>query len=401
MSVEAPNPVFVNFLSFKTDHPRLLSDFDAACKRLTEEKRQKKCADDPLVTSSQTPDVQLLTPRARQADIRSSFEVSRSVRKVSKEVVTNAVVEYVVQAVKPISEVESEPFCKLISTIAQSEENLVPSRYIVTDRLEKKFEEAKTRLKTLLKEVDHVCTTADGWSSRRRFFLGATVHWLDPVTLARKSACLGLRRIKGSHTHDVLAASLAQIHSDFGLSVEKITCTVTDNGSNFVKAFEVFGKVDTALQTPRTPNALFPPARASKASFNVAALDGNYSDEEDELGDDRVEDMGDDEDQPTPVPLTQLLDRAQRENEEYPDSLPQLPPQVRCADHTLNLASKKDVIDILNRKGEKKSFSTSSELLDVVLMRQFKRMIKYELKLENETLGTKPKVYELKTMSFL
>jgi hypothetical protein len=193
------------------------------------------------------------------------------------------------------------------------------------------------------------------------FFLGVTVHWLDPITLARRSAVLGLKRIVGSHTHDVLAASLARIHSDFGLRVEKITSTVTDNGSNFVKAFEVFGTGDSARHKsarPQThPNPLFPPARASKAFFDVAALEGNYSDEEDELLDDGVEGVDEDDDHLTPDPLAQLLSRAQRENEEYPDSLPQLPPQVRCADHTLNLASKKDVMDILNRKGERKSLS--------------------------------------------
>ena len=66
------------------------------------------------------------------------------------------------------------------------------------------------------------------------------MHWLDPATLARKSACLGLRRMKNRHTHDVVGAALAGIHAEFGLTVDKIVCTVTDNGSDFAKAFDTF-----------------------------------------------------------------------------------------------------------------------------------------------------------------
>ena len=46
-------------------------------------------------------------------------------------------------------------------------------------------------------------------------------------------------RIVGRHTYDVLGASIEQIHNSFGLS-GKITATITDNGSNFIKAFSLF-----------------------------------------------------------------------------------------------------------------------------------------------------------------
>ncbi len=43
----------------------------------------------------------------------------------------------------------------------------------------------------------------------------------------------------GSHTHDVIAAAIDSVHKEFGIA-SKVNCTITDNGSNFLKAFKVF-----------------------------------------------------------------------------------------------------------------------------------------------------------------
>ena len=47
-------------------------------------------------------------------------------------------------------------------------------------------------------EVDHICLTADLWSSRRRGFLGVTAHWLTR-DLKRKSYALACQRFKGTN----------------------------------------------------------------------------------------------------------------------------------------------------------------------------------------------------------
>ena len=41
---------------------------------------------------------------------------------------------------------------------------------------------------------------------------------------------------------------LDSIHSEFGIE-NKVTVTVTDSGSNFLKAFAVFGKTETDQET--------------------------------------------------------------------------------------------------------------------------------------------------------
>lgn len=63
---------------------------------------------------------------------------------------------------------------------------------------------------------------------------------IHPETLQRHSAALACQRFKGHHTHDRVAKVLADIHKKYGL--EDVVATVTDNASEFVAAFKVFGR---------------------------------------------------------------------------------------------------------------------------------------------------------------
>ena len=87
--------------------------------------------------------------------------------------------------------------------------------------------------------VDHVCTTADVWSSAHKSVLGVTCHWIDPSSLERRSVVLACDRMIGRHTYDAIAAKLSAVHGSYRIS-RKITMTVTDNGSNFVKTFNEY-----------------------------------------------------------------------------------------------------------------------------------------------------------------
>lgn len=79
--------------------------------------------------------------------------------------------------------------------------------------LDKQYQQTNQNWISELSKANHVSTTADCWAAHRRSFLGMTVHWLDKYEVARQSACLGVRRIFGSHTYDVLARAISDMHA--------------------------------------------------------------------------------------------------------------------------------------------------------------------------------------------
>lgn len=114
-------------------------------------------------------------------------------------------------------------------------------RQTIAKKIEDRFQASKQALAQILSKLTSICTTADVWKSRGRSYMGVTCHWLDTETLLRKSACLAVRRVFGSHTYDVVAKTLSAVHKEFKIS-RKIVVTITDSGSNFLKAFRVFSR---------------------------------------------------------------------------------------------------------------------------------------------------------------
>ena len=98
----------------------------------------------------------------------------------------------------------------------------------------------KSHITELLRGAQFVCITTDIWSSTHRSFLGVTCHWIEE-DLTRNSAVLSLRRFKGKHTYDKIAELLQDTFTVYDLTTTKIVSVVTDNGSNFVKAFKEYG----------------------------------------------------------------------------------------------------------------------------------------------------------------
>ena len=157
----------------------------------------------------------------------------------------SALLNLVARSTIPLRLVEQEAFRDLLDVLHFKRLGLKHvSRRTLGRRVDAAHIASMANLREVLRKAEWVSTTADIWSGRTKSFLGMTVNWTDN-DFKRQSAALLCRRFSGTHSYDRIAELVHQIHKSFGLSASKITATVTDNASNFIKAFKVF-EVDVA-----------------------------------------------------------------------------------------------------------------------------------------------------------
>ena len=288
------------------------------------------------------------TRKRKRSSVDEGEELQRQPKKqstlttkasVSPAKMKNLVAEYILNDMLPLSTVESPGFKKLIAEMTSSSVEL-PNRKALATYLDKPYELMMGKIKGVLEAVCRVLTTADVWTGHNKSYLGMTVHWIDENSLMRQKAAIAYTRVIGHHTYDVLAAKIEQVHEKYGL-VGKISATITDNGSNFVKAFAPFGMLDSGSAEP-----------------SISSLSTSMEDDEEneEVTFENLDDLitlleGNDDD------LTQL---------EY-----ELPPHERCAAHTLNLVASSDVDKYLSsctitRSIYRSSFAKCSALWNMV-----------------------------------
>uniref|UniRef100_A0A3Q4G1F6 BED-type domain-containing protein n=1 Tax=Neolamprologus brichardi TaxID=32507 RepID=A0A3Q4G1F6_NEOBR len=114
----------------------------------------------------------------------------------NKSWILKLVAQYIVEEMLPINTVDSPSFRAIIKKIPTSV------------NAEKEFTEMERNLKAALNEIDF-----------------------------RHKVALACRRIRGRYTYDIIGTEIENIHSSYGL-LNKVVATVTDNGSNFVNAFQ-------------------------------------------------------------------------------------------------------------------------------------------------------------------
>ncbi|XP_045026739.1 uncharacterized protein LOC116918768 [Daphnia magna] len=108
------------------------------------------------------------------------------------------VLNFLVVDVLPIYTVEKPGFKPLVNNRAPN--LVIHGRTFFTNRLETIYNERRLQLIDALSKSTDAATTIDAWTSRRKSYLGETIHWFDGESLKQRSACLGIRRIKGRHT---------------------------------------------------------------------------------------------------------------------------------------------------------------------------------------------------------
>ena len=132
---------------------------------------------------------------------------------------------------------------------------------------------------------------------------------------------------QGRHIYDVLACKIEQIHVSYSFT-GKVRVTITDNSSNFVKAFLLYSLLDS-LDTAVTI-----------VEDAEEETEGVTFEDVDELLTLNLEETNNDDD------LTQV---------QY-----ESPPHYRCATHKMNLIASKDVDKYLSSSSTSRSVYRSS-----------------------------------------
>lgn len=146
------------------------------------------------------------------------------------------VLSFIADCMLPLSIVEKKTFKQLFIGTGLK----VLSRPSIVKLMNDERNVMVSSIKKIMENVKYVCTTADIWSGNKRSFFGYTIHWIDEQYV-RQSAALACRRFSGSHTSEKIAEMIGFIHEEYGLDQNKVVATVTDNASNFIKAFKDFG----------------------------------------------------------------------------------------------------------------------------------------------------------------
>ena len=220
-------------------HKDALSEFDSMRKN----RPKKRCSEVPVISSSESGS-QLVKKSMIQTTIFSKTPKSNESANKQKEF-EKALIELVVDAMLPLSIVENAKFIGLFSKVCPTLS--VPSRTTLSRQIFNVTSTVKAQLKEILHAQDYLCTTADIRSNKHRSYMGVSVHWINAKTLQRESGVLGCYRFIGSHTFDRVGEMLDTIQRDFGIKERKVVATVTENASNFVKAFKEFGIRDAEV----------------------------------------------------------------------------------------------------------------------------------------------------------
>ena len=147
---------------------------------------------------------------------------------------------FIAKDCQPLSIVERPGFRRVLNKLHSKYE--VPSRkHFIEYEIPRLYGEVKEKVISKLKEAHYFSVTTDFWTSISHIpFMSFTVHFVDSEWVLR-SYCLDTLPSYEDHTGENIAAALQDILENWNLSTEKLIATTTDNGSNYIAAFNSLG----------------------------------------------------------------------------------------------------------------------------------------------------------------
>lgn len=166
-----------------------------------------------------------------KADAKSKFS-KEDPRQIE---ITNALLLYIAGDLAPLSVVDS-PFFRNLMKKSEPRYQIPSRKYLSSKLLLEKSTEIVNGVKEQLNRAESVCLTVDLWSNKQmKGFLGITGHFILDWVL--KSVMICCKRFKQKHTSENIRHEYEETVSSFDIN-KKITCVVSDNAANMVKAFD-------------------------------------------------------------------------------------------------------------------------------------------------------------------
>ena len=140
----------------------------------------------------------------------------------------------------PLYTVEKPGFRKMLHTLDPRYE--LPSRkYFSNVAIPKMYEELKENVAKELVDVEYFSATSDLWSSTNMEpYLSFTVHFISNDWEIH-NRCLQTLFCPSDHTAENLAEVLKESLQTWSLEQDRLSCILSDNGTNFTKAIRDLG----------------------------------------------------------------------------------------------------------------------------------------------------------------
>ena len=139
----------------------------------------------------------------------------------------------------PLSVVDGPEFRDFLTEMNKQYD--IPGRKKIGKEVEKVYTELKHTISLVLQNAKRISLCCDIWTKQgmTASFLGITVHCFTFHDKKRHSITLAVRRFESPHTGERIADLLRAIIDEWKIPYHKVFRSLTDNGSNIVKAFNL------------------------------------------------------------------------------------------------------------------------------------------------------------------
>lgn len=100
--------------------------------------------------------------------------------KGDQKFVKNLIVNYLINAMKPPSEVENETFKAMIHGLRPI---AMPTQHNIKETIHKQYMQIKANISDIINEIDYISSTTSILSCGKHIFIGISLHWVSVNTL--------------------------------------------------------------------------------------------------------------------------------------------------------------------------------------------------------------------------